>query len=290
MDSRKLEDLRARYGTGASGQSHHPEFRKVVEQIFAGTDRRPKPYEGVSTLLGAPMRLDALQLPDLGGLDVALIGVPMDLGVTNRAGARLGPRAVRAVERIGPYHHVHRLAPLMSVQSCRCRRCAVSQPLQPGGEPPGHRGLLRQDRCGRGGTAERGRRPFHHAPHLEGAGRRPAPGAGPHRCSLRHERSLRRLEVSSRRPVPQAVLAGVLDPERTIQIGIRGGAEYLWEFSYESGMTVIHAEEVMQLGIAKVIERAARQSWARAPRTSRSMSTASIRPLRRAPARRRSAD
>jgi agmatinase len=48
----------------------------------------------------------------------------------------------------------------------------------------------------------------------------------------------------------------VLDPERVIQIGIRGGAEYLWEFSYESGMTVIHAEEVMQLGIAKVIERA----------------------------------
>ena len=39
------------------------------------------------------------------------------------------------------------------------------------------------------------------------------------------------------------MLAGVLDPERTIQIGIRGSAEYLWEFSYDSGMTVIHAEE-----------------------------------------------
>jgi agmatinase len=36
----------------------------------------------------------------------------MDLGVTNRAGARLGPRAVRAVERIGPYEHAlaHRAA------------------------------------------------------------------------------------------------------------------------------------------------------------------------------------
>ena len=49
---------------------------------------------------------------DFGGLDVALIGVPMDLGVTNRAGARLGPRAVRAVERIGPYEHVLRVAPM----------------------------------------------------------------------------------------------------------------------------------------------------------------------------------
>ncbi|HEX5866194.1 MAG TPA: arginase family protein, partial [Beijerinckiaceae bacterium] len=57
-------------------------------------------------------------------------------------------------------------------------------------------------------------------------------------------------------PFRQAVLDGVLDPERTIQIGIRGGAEYLWEFSFVSGMTVIHAEEVFELGIAAVIEQA----------------------------------
>ena len=42
-------------------------------------------------------------------------------------------------------------------------------------------------------------------------------------------------------PFREAVLAGVLDPRRCIQIGIRGGSEYLWEFSYDSGMTVIHA-------------------------------------------------
>ena len=52
------------------------------------------------------------------------------------------------------------------------------------------------------------------------------------------------------------MLDGVLDPERTIQIGIRGSAEYLWEFSYESGMTVIHAEEVPTLGMAEVAKRA----------------------------------
>ncbi|MGO8105722.1 arginase family protein, partial [Rhizobium leguminosarum] len=47
----------------------------------------------------------------LEALDVVVIGVPMDLGVTNRAGARLGPRAVRAIERIGPYEHFLRVAP-----------------------------------------------------------------------------------------------------------------------------------------------------------------------------------
>ncbi len=56
-------------------------------------------------------------------------------------------------------------------------------------------------------------------------------------------------------PFREAVLAGVLDPERTIQVGIRGNAEYLWEFSYESGMTVIHAEEFMRLGLEATIAR-----------------------------------
>ena len=57
-------------------------------------------------------------------------------------------------------------------------------------------------------------------------------------------------------PFRNAVLDGVLDPTRTIQIGIRGSAEYLWEFSLDSGMTVIHAEEVPKLGIAGVVEKA----------------------------------
>jgi agmatinase len=51
-------------------------------------------------------------------------------------------------------------------------------------------------------------------------------------------------------------LAGVLDPERTIQIGIRGPAEAFWGFSYDSGMTVLHIEDVDRLGIEAVIEKA----------------------------------
>ena len=57
-------------------------------------------------------------------------------------------------------------------------------------------------------------------------------------------------------PFRQAVLAGALDPERTIQIGIRGPAEIFWGFSYESGMTVLHIEDVDRLGIAAVVEKA----------------------------------
>ena len=57
-------------------------------------------------------------------------------------------------------------------------------------------------------------------------------------------------------PFRQAVLAGALDPERTIQIGIRGPAEIFWGFSYEFGMTVLHIEDVDRLGIAGVVEKA----------------------------------
>jgi guanidinopropionase len=255
MDRKKLERLRARYAANAPGQSHNPEFRKIMDRVFAGSDRRPKPYEGVSTFLGAPLRTDAPQLADLGGLDVAMIGVPTDLGVTNRPGARLGPRAVRAVERIGPYHHVHRLAPLAEIKAAdvgdvpfRSRfsledslqdieafftriAAAGAAPASVGGDHSitfpilkalgGARpvGLVHIDaHCDTGGPYEGTK--FHHG--------------GPFR---------------------QAVLAGVLDPERTIQIGIRGGAEYLWEFSYDSGMTVIHAEEFLRLGMAKTVKK-----------------------------------
>jgi agmatinase len=57
-------------------------------------------------------------------------------------------------------------------------------------------------------------------------------------------------------PFRLAVLEGVLDPERTIQIGIRGAAEYLWEFSADSGMTVLHAEEIDRMGLEAVIAKA----------------------------------
>ena len=36
-------------------------------------------------------------------------------------------------------------------------------------------------------------------------------------------------------PFRLAVLEGVLDPERTIQIGIRGASSMFWEFSTHQG-------------------------------------------------------
>lgn len=252
----RLAALRAKYAGATGAESDDPVFRAVADQQFSQGDRRKWPFAGVATFLGADYRPEAPREPAFGGLDCALIGVPMDLGVTNRAGARLGPRAVRAVERIGPIEHALRLAPStllkvadvgdvplrsrFSLESCHADIEAYYDavvaagvvPLSVGGDHSitlsilralGRRrpvGMVHIDaHCDTGGMYEGTK--FHHG--------------GPFR---------------------QAVLDGVLDPERTIQIGIRGGAEYLWEFSHESGMTVLYAEDVLRLGPDAVIEKA----------------------------------
>jgi guanidinopropionase len=56
-------------------------------------------------------------------------------------------------------------------------------------------------------------------------------------------------------PFRNAVLDGVLDPTRTVQIGIRGSSEYLWEFSRDAGMTVIHIEDFTRMGAEAVIAK-----------------------------------
>ena len=76
MNPDKLEKLRAKYGAAAAGDVHDPEFKKVVDILFSGADRRAKPYEGVSTFLDLPLLADAHKSDDIGGLDVAIVGVP----------------------------------------------------------------------------------------------------------------------------------------------------------------------------------------------------------------------
>jgi guanidinopropionase len=255
MDKAKLDALRARYGDAQGGDIHDPHFAKVAAAVFTSPDRRKWPFADPATLLDAtfrPIQSDA----DLKGLDVALVGVPMDLGVTNRAGARLGPRAVRSVERIGPYEHVLKRAPLselkvadigdvpmrsrFSLADCHAdieafyTRIAAAGviPLSVGGDHSITWPILKA--LGRGKPVGM----VHFDAHCDTSG--PYEGAKFHHGA----------------PFRMAVLDGVLDPERTIQIGIRGGAEYLWEFSYESGMTVIHAEDVDKMGVEAIIAKA----------------------------------
>ena len=253
-NDKQLRTLRELYGDAGGDTMHDPEFKKVAEAIFRG-DRRPPPYSGVSTFLDATYRPDAAE-QGFEGIDVALIGVPMDLGVTNRNGARFGPRAVRTVERIGPFHHVLRTAPLTEFRVAdigdvpfrsRFDLTQSTEDIEAFYHKVAESGVVPLSVGGDHSIAY---------PILKALGKDRPVGmiqidahcdtAGPYEGEKFHHGG----------PFRSAVLDGVLDPTRTVQIGIRGGGEYLWEFSYASGMTVIHAEEVHDMGLDAVIAKA----------------------------------
>lgn len=251
-----LAQLRHRFAGANEAVIHDPHFRAVAAHIIDASGRRSAPYAGVPTLLDAPLRQMDWSRPDFGDLQVVLAGVPMDLGISNRNGCRFGPRALRTIERIGPYNHVLRCAPTRELrvadigdiplssrfsleQSHRDIEAAFQRiheagvvPLTAGGDHsitlPILRALGREQPLGM----------IHFDAHCDTGG--PFDGSRFHHGG----------------PFRQAVLDGVLDPTRTIQIGIRGASEYLWEFSYASGMTVIHAEDLAGLGVEAVVARA----------------------------------
>ena len=253
--SDKLQELREKYADADGGDITNPEFKRVGDLLFTG-DNRPLPYAGHPTLLSAPARVLTGSDSELQDLDIALFGVPTDVAVTNRTGARFGPRALRAIERIGPYNHVLKCVPIeearladigdvpfrsrfdleMCIEDTEefCRRIvdAGVRPLAAGGDHSISYPLLKAV----GLDAPVGM--IHIDAHCDTAGR--------FDCTKFHHGG----------PFRHAVLDGVLDPERTIQIGIRGSSEYLWEFSYDSGMTVIHAEDIEPMGMDAIIEKA----------------------------------
>lgn len=256
MDSHKLDELRKRFGGENETAIYDPVFKAAVDKLFDEKGTRVAPYAGVPTLLDAPYRPVDWTAPDFSGLDVALLGVPMDLGITNRNGCRFGPRALRAIERVGPFHHVLKCMPSADLniadvgdvpfrsrffleQSHEDIEAAVSKlvvagvaPLSAGGDHSMTLPILRA--VGRDAPVGM----IHIDAHCDTAG--PFDGSRFHHGG----------------PFRQAVLDGVLDPERTIQIGIRGSSDYLWEFSTQSGMTVIHAEEISRLGTDRIAELA----------------------------------
>ncbi|MHA7775775.1 agmatinase [Roseibium sp. M-1] len=256
MDKDKLAAIRAKFGGENESVIYDPEFRAVADKLFDPAGTRVAPYAGLPTFLDLPYRPTDWKNPDFSGLDVALVGVPMDLGITNRNGCRFGPRAIRAMERVGPFNHVLKCMPGSDLSAAdigdvafRSRfdlqkshediESAISilmaagvVPLSVGGDHSISLPILRA--LGRNKPVGM----IHIDAHCDTSG--PFDGSRFHHGG----------------PFRQAVLEGVLDPERTIQIGIRGSSDYLWEFSEETGMTVIHAEEISGLGCEKIAELA----------------------------------
>ncbi|HEY0339684.1 MAG TPA: arginase family protein, partial [Steroidobacteraceae bacterium] len=202
-------------------------------------------YAEIATFMRAPL---ARSLADV---DIGLIGVPTDLGVTNRPGARHGPREIRNASslmrafnlglELNPYD-LCRIADLGDVRFSN--RFDLSKQVE---------------------DIEAFYRKVH------AAGVRPVTAGGDHSITYPIFRALASTapigmvhidahtdtwgEFAGSKfhhgaPFRLAVEAGLLDPRRTIQIGIRGGQNFMEgiEFSRAMGMRVVFIEEFAALG------------------------------------------
>ena len=221
---------------------------------FSDPIQRPR-YTGVPTFLRAPYE------EELGNVDIGLVGVPFDGGVTNRPGARHGPREIRN-------------------QSSLMRRMHQSSGISP-------HDLARVADVGDAWVQS----PFHLENSLDEiaeffirlneASVTPLSAGGDHSITLPILRAIAKTgpvgmvhfdahcdtgddylgsKFHHGAPFRRAVEEGLLDPERTIQIGIRGSVNEpdIWKFSHDSGMRVIYMEEFYELGIKRVIDEARR--------------------------------
>ena len=213
-------------------------------------------FAGDATLMNAP-RADGPE-----GIDIALVGVPFDLGVTNRPGPRFGPKQMREMSYLAvngpPIHETSRIAPFHL-----CRVADLGD--------VGFRSLYDID-MGVEDIAT-------YYTSLTDAGVMPLSAGGDHSISYpilkalgakepvglvqidAHADTLGPMDGSRFHhggPFLNAAIDGVLDPERTVQIGIRGTAAVLWGFSHASGMRVIDITEVDRIGIDAVIAEARR--------------------------------
>ena len=210
-------------------------------------------YMGLPTFMRTPYSRE------FEGLDIALVGVPYDGGTTNRPGARHGPREMRDMSSLmREIHHVTRINPYEL-----CRVADV-------GDVPFQKVFQIEQVLA---DIEDFYRSLHRNNVL------PISAGGDHSITFPIFRAIARNEslgmihidahtdtwdefqgskFTHGAPFRRAVEEGLLDPKRTVQIGIRGAQNTTegWDFSINSGMRVIFIEEFNEIGVEAVIDEA----------------------------------
>ena len=212
-------------------------------------------YAGLLTFGGLPYT----ESPDeLVGLDVVVVGAPMDDLVSDRPGARFGPRAIRAARVASGPHLEARIDAFTELRMADFGDAPVV-PADPGSSHAAIQQTVTQ---------------------VLDAGAIPIVLGGDHSisepsiraCSLRQDGPLGLvhfdthtdtgtevfgLELSHGTPMYRLVEEGRVDPARYAQIGLRGywpgPAEFEWQEA--RGITSFFAHDVRELGIEEVVGR-----------------------------------
>jgi guanidinobutyrase len=206
------------------------------------------------------MRLPAVEATE--GLDVAFVGVPLDIGTSNRPGARLAPRQIRDESRmLRPYNMATRAAPFDSLRIADAGDVAINT----------------FDLGKSIGIIER------HYDALLAAGCTPLTMGGDHTISLPILRAMRRKygpvglvhvdahadindemfgeKIAHGTPFRRAVEEGLLDCRRVAQIGLRGTgyAADDFDWSRQQGFRVVQAEECWHRSLVPLMKEVADQ-------------------------------
>jgi arginase family enzyme len=236
-----------------------PAFEFANENIQRFFDRALEQGYSLDTtgFLAHPGFFQAPHRRDLTDVDIALVGSPLDLGAIGLSGARHGPKALREASRnYGPINDRTGEIPFdlcsiidwgdidWSETSLSMRLEDISgtfaelgangcYTLNAGGEHTTSYGVLK-------GLSEAHNDSFGLV-HIDAHCDTMSTWGGD--------------AVNDGSVFRQAALAGYIDPRKTIQIGIRGRSDFLWEFSRDSGMTVISADEVFERGTSWVVDQ-----------------------------------
>ncbi len=212
-------------------------------------------YMDIPTFMRTPL------INDPTDFDIALVGVPYDGAVTNRPGARHGPRGVRdASSMMRSIHPITRESPY---ELCR---------IGDGGDVPftqlydpesAHRDVERfVSGFSAAGVATLAVGGDHSVtlPILRGLGVSEPVGLIHVDAHTDTWDEFMGSRYNHGTPFRRAVEEGLIDPARTIQIGVRGAQNSTegWDYSAECGMRVVFMEEVSRAGVEGVAREAMR--------------------------------
>ncbi|MBW1685049.1 MAG: arginase family protein [Deltaproteobacteria bacterium] len=181
----------------------------------------------------------------LDDVDLAIVGIPLDLGVPNpRPGTRKGPEAVRywSLDRNLVHYYTgicpYELCSVIDWGDVECSEDSFSLSACLDAIYRAYQPMVERDIS----TLSIG---------------------GEHTCTLIHldahadtSVGFGGTRISDASLFQVATVDGLIDPEKTIQIGIRGRGVPRCDFSYDSGMRVVLAEEFQEKTAAAIVEEA----------------------------------
>ncbi|MEM8686153.1 MAG: agmatinase [Pseudomonadota bacterium] len=212
-------------------------------------------FAGIATF----MRLPHVRPEEADDLDIGIIGVPWDGGTTNRPGPRHGPRQIRDMSAMTRHkHHVFRFSPF---DTCNVADLGdtPSNPVDVE-DGLGRIEAFYKDVVGRGITPlSAGGDHLVSLPILRAVGEK-APVGMIHfdaHTDL-YDGYFDGFKFTHGTPFRRAIEEGVLDPKKTIQIGLRGSAYDFVDREYgeKMGVRLMDMEEAAALGPEAVMKEA----------------------------------